>query len=601
MTPRAAVSLLLIGLVFAAYGNSLSNGFVFDDLPLISHNRTLSGLHQLWASFVQDYWAGSQDSHEGAVSPRSGLYRPLVTGSYTLNGSIAGVQPFGFHLVNVALHALVTFLLYLVALQWGLRQTAAAVAAGLFAVHPIHTEAVTSVVGRAELMMSAGALAFVWLASEGRRWLACPAFAFALLSKEQALVLPIVLLISEWSRYTTSHSRRMGGLSGRFTWQIWRPYAAYGLVALAYFALRGIALGGFALPPVDSLVNPAALAGTWIRVCTAIKVAGMYLWLMLWPARLSANYSFDSITLADSMLDVGVFSSLLVWGALLLLIVWGFARKIPPLVFCGSLTLFTFLPVSNVLLPIGTIMGERLFYLPSAGLCLLAGLAFERSLTFILSPARRTVLVILLLVMGIALIVRTAIRNQDWADNEHIASSILRVAPNNAMAHALLGYARKAHRTPESQAQALQSYETALHIYPDYVRLDPVFASHYGELLIDAGRPLEAIRTFEDALSTHRRWSTMHYNLGLAYAKVSRLSEAEKELRLAQTLNPTDADTYNVLSHVLLAKGRYAESLDAAEEALKYAPHHEGAQYYRAAARQQLGLQESGGPVHPSP
>jgi Flp pilus assembly protein TadD len=80
----------------------------------------------------------------------------------------------------------------------------------------------------------------------------------------------------------------------------------------------------------------------------------------------------------------------------------------------------------------------------------------------------------------------------------------------------------------------------------------------------------------------------VHYNLGLAYAGTGRMTEAEEELRRAQALNPADADTYNVLSHVLLQQGRALEALAAAEQALGYAPRHEGAQYYRALAQERL-------------
>jgi len=589
MSQRSAAALLL-ALVVLAYGNSLGNGFVFDDLPLISHNRSISDFRRLPGLFLRDYWAASQDLHEGAVSPQSGLYRPLVIAGYSLNAVAGGLQPFGFHLVNVILHALVSCLLYFVALQRGMNATAALVAAALFAIHPIHTEAVTAIIGRAELMMSAGALAYFWFAGAGKLRPSCLALAFALFSKEQGLVLPLVLLISEWTRPKERD---------------WRRYAAYGLILAWYLVFRWIALGGFSLPPVDPLVNPAATAGTWVRVWTAIEVAGMYLWLMVWPAALSANYSFDSIPLAHSPLDPAVAASAVVWLCLLGLAVRGFARGARIVPFSVGLTFLTFLPVSNLLLPIGTIMGERLFYLPSAGLCLLAGMGIEYLLRRASSLPNaflwRGAVMASLLVAGTALVLRTAVRNQDWADNEQVALSMLKVVPNNAMAHALLGYTRKMQDTPETRTQALQAYETALRIYPEYVRLDPVFASHYGQLQFLAGRPLNAVRIFQDALTTHRQWSTMHYNLGLAYTKVGRIAEAEKELREARTLNPADADTYNVLSHVLLQQGRFAEALAAAEEALRYAPRHEGAQYYRALAMEGLAAQAATQGGQPAP
>jgi tetratricopeptide (TPR) repeat protein len=595
----SAAAPLLTALVFLAYGNSLGNGFVFDDLPLIAHDRALGDLHRLPHLFLQDYWAGSRDDHEVAVAPRSGLYRPAVIASYALNVAVGGAQPWLFHLVNTVLHALATCLLYLVAREHGVTPVAALSAAVLFAVHPLHTEAVTAIIGRAELLMSLGVLAALWFAARRKPGLASLAYALALFSKEQALVLPLLLLISDWARDGQV-------LSGRWWLLARRRYAAYGLVLAGYLILRGVALGGFPLPPVDSLVNPAAVAAPAVRIWTAVKVAGLYLGLLVWPARLSANYSFDSIALVRSPLDPAVIVSVLMWICLPILAAWAYRQGKRPILFAVALLFLTFLPVSNLFFPIGTIMGERLFYLPSAGFCLLVGLAIEwvrRTTCDVPSIrghataaqnlrashlARRTVFAGFLMLVCAALIVRTAIRNQDWQDNEHLALSMLRVVPRNAMAHALLGYVRKTQDTPETRAQAVEAYETALQIYPDYVRLDPLFASHYGQLLFQAGRQAEAVRTFEAAVTTHQRWSSVHYNLGLAYAGTGRMTEAEEELRRAQALNPADADTYNVLSHVLLQQGRALEALAAAEQALGYAPRHEGAQYYRALAQERL-------------
>jgi hypothetical protein len=603
----STAALLLTALVALAYGNSLRSGFVFDDLPLIAHDRVLGDLHGLPNLFLRDYWAGSRDDQEAAVSPRSGLYRPVVIVSYSLNVAGGEPQPWLFHLINTALHALVTCFLYLVALEHGFTPAAALSAAGLFAVHPLHTEAVSAITGRAELLMSLGVLAGLWFAARGKPWLTCLAYAFALFSKEQALVLPLLLVISDWTRSGRNVSIRWWPAA-------WRRYASYGLVLAGYLVLRGVALGGFSLPPVDSLVNPAATAGPAVRVWTAVKVAGMYLWLLIWPAQLSANYSFDSIALAHSPLDPTVVLSALIWVSFLVLAWWAYGRNRRSVLFAVAVMFLTFLPVSNLFFPIGTVMGERLFYLPSAGFCLLVGLAWEsarpaggvRSPKFEVRHWRlkhhgaqlkprtsnlepRTILArFFFAALCLVLIVRTAIRNHDWQDNERLALSMLRVAPRNAMAYALLGYTRKTQDTPETRAQAIEAYEAALRIYPDYVRLDPLFASHYAQLLFHDGRHAEAVRTFEAALATHPRWSTVHYNLGLAYAKVGRIPEAEQELRRAQALNPADADTYNVLSHVLLQQGRPREALDAAEQALAYAPQHEGARYYRALARERL-------------
>src|SRR6185295_3627432 len=137
-------------LVTIAYWNSLRNDFVFDDRAVILENRLIAHLANLPVIMASGYWAGAGDD-EGLIRYFDVLYRPLVIVTYALNYAVGGRSPVGFHLVNVGLHLLVTCLLYALARQLRLSREAAFLSAALFALHPLHTEAVTYVVGRAEL------------------------------------------------------------------------------------------------------------------------------------------------------------------------------------------------------------------------------------------------------------------------------------------------------------------------------------------------------------------------------------------------------------------------------------------------------------------
>src|SRR6185295_3139303 len=174
---------LLAVLVGLAYLNSLEAGFAYDDKTMIEDNTLLTRLEYLPMLLTSDYWAGRRAPSE-AVPWRSGLYRPFLSATFSLNYAWGKVNPVGYHLVNVVLHLAVTWLLYLLARQIGMSESASLVGGAIFAVHPLHTEAVTGIVGRAELLMACGMLTALWLAGRGKRWLSLASFTMALLSKE---------------------------------------------------------------------------------------------------------------------------------------------------------------------------------------------------------------------------------------------------------------------------------------------------------------------------------------------------------------------------------------------------------------------------------
>lgn len=603
----AAVGLMAL-VVGLAYANSLRNDFVFDDKAIILENKLITHLENLPKLFTVDYWAGYRNPNE-PVPFRSGLYRPLVLASYALNYAIGGFDPLGYHLMNIFLHFLVTWLLYLIAIQLGFSPEAAVISASLFAVHPLHTEAVTGIVGRAELLMALGVLGGFWWAIQGRPWLSMMAFAVGLFSKEQAVMLPALLVFYDaCQRKTLARGKTRNARPALFPAAVAR-YGGYILVLVGYLVIRTLVLGGDFLPLIGFVENPMAYVDWYPRILTALKVAGRYLWLCVWPASLSADYSYNTIPIASSLMEPGVLLALLAWGSLLGLAVWSF-RQDRRTSFCVGFTVLTFLPASNLLIPIGTIMGERLFYLPSAGLCLLVGVGWQHYVRWAgveiqqgkrtgtqkgriwdhaSSPAIRLGGLLLFIMICLALTVRTVLRNRDWTNEETLFLSTVQVAPENAKIHYILGKITKAKG---DRGQALEAYQTALRLYPDYPRRNVGFNNDYGNLLLELGRVEEAVEFLERAATLDPQWSIPQYNLGLAYAKQGRYPEAEDAFRRALALNPEDPDIYNSLSRLLIELGRFEEALAAAEAAIERKPEFLWAHFNRAWALEGLGRLE---------
>jgi Tfp pilus assembly protein PilF len=587
-----ALLALLVGL---AYGNSLGNGFAFDDAVMIEHNALITRAEYLPRLLTSDYWAGRRDPSEH-VQWRSGLYRPLVLASFALNYAVGRLDPFGYHLLNVLLHILVTWLVFSLALQAGFTVGSATVGAALFAVHPVHTEAVTGIVGRAELLMAVGVLGSLWWANRGRIGPSVLSFAAGLLSKEQAVVLPVLLVLNDVCTGNSIAARSSWkelvlGVGGRYGWHV--------LALASYLLVRALMLGRLQPPPVLFLDNPIAHVDGYTQVLSAVKVAGLYLALFVWPAVLSADYSYDAIPIARSLGEPGVILATVAWGSLLGLACWAFKRDRRP-AFCVGLLVMTFVPVSNMVIPIGTMMGERLFYLPSAGLCLLLGLVWERCVLWedrdrlqrqcvaraklIRFGAGGTLLLICL-----GLLVRTALRNRDWADTESLFRSAAQAVPTSAKAKAVLGDQALAKGEWE---QALRQYQTATDLYPAYTRSEVTINLHLGMLFMKLGRWPEATEAFERAVVLDPESSGTQYHLGIAYAAQASLAKAEAALRTALILNPEHAESLIALSAVLVERGSYTEALAQAEAALRRLPGSREASYHRARALKGLGREK---------
>jgi Tfp pilus assembly protein PilF len=485
---------LLLAVAMLVYGNTLLNGFTFDDDPYILHNPTVTNL-----------------SVSGLFHPTraSNVFRPVTFATFALNLVAGGAHPFGYHLLNLLLHALVTLLLYAVlrklleSVQQG--ATIAWVTALLFAVHPIHTEAVASIVGRFELL-AVGFLLAAWLLHlRDRPVLALVCFVLALMSKESAVVFVPLALAGDYACGKLKPLARYGWMAG---------------VAAAYIALLWKVQGGrFGPRKIDFLDNPLVWLPPRLRILNALRVAWRYVGLHLYPAKLSCDYSYNAILLyaGGRHLAIPAVAAVLV----LALWIWTLWTKRGEWFLAGAIYLTAFAATANLLVPTGTIMGERLAYLPSAGFCLLAALLWLRLENY----QRRLAWAVLAIVVA-ALAARTVVRNQDWRDNLSLFSAGARAVPGSAKMHFALGgeYMNRG----ELQA-ALPELQTALRIYPDY----PEAMEFSGIVESQLGHDQGARRFFEKALSmTPRDNPGYDFRAVNLAAQLLKLGENDAALKL---------------------------------------------------------------------
>ena len=535
---------LIFILTWALFANTLFNRFAFDDKSLVVENTFLKQHVPITTIFCSNYRAGS-----GFIG--DGLYRPLVMLTYQFNAG-AEITPFPFHLFNVTLNALNAALLFLL-LYLMFRNLPLAVITGfLFGFHPLHTEAVANVAGRPEIMCTFFLL-LSWLAFERYRfrWWSVPIGATllfgALLSKETAVLFPFLVIAAD--------------IALKRPFAVRSSLARYGALVFsvaAYMVIRWSILGATAagLDP-HFLDNPIAHSPVIERVATALGVFARYVYLVVFPFRLSSDYSFDQIPIQSSM-----FGMLPVTGLLLLLGIAALAllyrKRNPALFLAGVVFLLPYLLISNLFFPVGTIMGERLLYLPLAGFSLAAAYASAGML-----PRRKWLVLSVLSVVLILFMVRTVTRNREWYDDYSLFSADLRHAPRSVKVLCNLGYLTgKDGRIEESMGY----FRQAIEIYPEY---DDALKG-YGKRLYDLKRYPESSEYYARAVRITPDNPESRTDYAIVLQKLNRFEEAEKELLTAIRLRPTNSLPYQEMSGILIERQDYQGALQNLERAAAF-------------------------------
>ena len=579
------IALALVALAAAPYASSLGHGFVHDDHMVVVDNPLVVEERFLGA-FVRPYHTGP--------GPATGLYRPLTTGTLALNHALGGLSPGGYHALNVLLHAAVSLAVFALALAGGVSTAAAALAAALFAVHPVHVEAVAYVSGRADLL---AALFFVlalvaWArGTHAGSLTAGAAFLLALLSKESAVTFPLVVLAWEALERTRSATGMRRGRGGRAV-----KVLALALPLAVYLLLRQRALGGFWIEPggVTFIENPALGQGILVRVATALSVLPRAALLLLFPLRLSPDYSYAEIVPVRSALDLPFLAGVVVaaLGVAALGVACSRARRACfPILF----TLATYSIVSNLVVGIGTIFAERLLYLPSLGICLLGGSALAWAARAL--PRRAGLLVAAVLLA--AAVTRTATWSAVWRDDFSLYSAAYRSAPRSVkvLGNYAAGLAFRG-RLAEARELLVEALELAPESIPNRFNLaqvlfrmndwegaereirrvlaaepgDATAWAHLGAVLQRKGELPGAEEGFRRALALQPDHPDARLGMAWLALQDGDLDRAEAELRKVLARDPEHSGALHGMGIVELRRGRPAEALAWFEKAARRSP-----------------------------
>lgn len=476
---RAA--LLVVGVALAAYANSLGNGFALDDSWFIVENEVVTEAR--WTdAFTRASWPGAREG--------TGNYRPLVLSSFALEWSLWGDAPLGYHVVNVAVHAL-TSVLVLLLLRGFAPAGGALVGALLFAIHPVHVEAVANVMGRSELYAAAAYLGACLLhlrrvgdepAARAMRLLAMLGlYVLALGSKEIAVTLPATLVALDVFRSSADGVRAR--LSREAT-----TYAALLATLGCYVVVRWSAVGDIAgrgaAAGLFSLDTPG-------RILSALTVWPEYLRLLLFPLDLVADYGPAVLLPTTTVTADVVLGALLLAGAVAGALALRTRR--PTLALGLAWFLITISPVSNLVVRADVLLAERILYLPSVGLSLVAA-AITAELIAVEGVGVRRAATALAVACGAVLLGRTVTRNPAWDSTYAVLSTLAREHPESWAAQRGLALSFQA---AGDRASAVGAYEAALALAPDHYQVLVEAAVLYDEV----GRTPEAEALFARAVT----------------------------------------------------------------------------------------------------
>lgn len=533
------VFLLLAAVCFLAYFNSLSNPFIWDDEALIVKNTLIRSLQNLPLSFTSDLYFG--------VTSGSNFYRPLQTISYIFDYHFWQLDPFGYHLTNIILQLGVSFLVFLLVFKLLGNLAVSITASALFASSPLHTEAVTYISGRAEML--AGffvilALLFFIRSQEntrqGRVFYIFSVFSFflALLSKEVAVVFPFIA-----GGYVFYFLRDK--LKEKF--YLVKNVIPFFLISVIYLILRLSFFNFLTLRP------PALANVAWfVRLSVLPKVILAYFKLLILPVNLHMNRE-----LLRPASPVGILIAVFFLGAILLTCLR--CLKYQPKNRVASFMLFWslvfFIPQSGIF-PINAFVAEHFIYLSS--------ISFFMLLAYILHKTLRRELFILSAGLFCAFYILLACgRNFEWKNPVVFYKNIIKYSPASFQAHNNLGLEYE-YRGRFDEAKL--EYKKALEIKPDLIEAQANLANLYFKLKLYDQAKAEYEKLEKSPLGA--KAGEVRNNLGNIYEVTGNLEEAVARYNQALKLDRGLKFTHFNLARIYFAKGDFNSAAAHISESL---------------------------------
>jgi protein O-mannosyl-transferase len=501
--------LVVLAAVFASI-TGVRNGFALDDVEVIVKNPLLHTLASPWGLFHTTYWRPEM----GAT-----LYRPLTMFSFATQWVIGNGSPLPFHITSIALYACLSIAVYRFA-KLLVSPLAALGAALIFAVHPVHVEAVANIVGQSELWVALALVLLVtWYVEIRRAGRAKPlqvigiaaGYAVACCFKEHAIVLPALLLGAELlligdEMSIASRIRGMAPLAGAMLF-----------AALAFLLARYAVLGNELDAP--ALILRQQPFGT--RFFTMLSVVTEWIRLLVWPMNLSADYSYPRIRAHSGFEPEMLPAVAVILGVIW--IAWTLRKRAPVATFGIFWIAVTMLIPSNLIIVTGFVLAERTLMLASAGfvLCIAVGLQEILSAARTSRGRTRSLVPGALGMIVIAFAGRSMTRSPVWRDNDTLIRQTVLDVPSSHRAHWMYAtyLAENNH-----EREALEEMDLAVALGE---RDDVLLLGFAGDMFARAGRCPRALPLYRRALALGPNNVQLRANTSLCLLNIGKLAEAK--------------------------------------------------------------------------
>ncbi|HHT9107554.1 MAG TPA: tetratricopeptide repeat protein [Candidatus Wunengus sp. YC63] len=572
--------ILISSISFLAYLNTLHHQFVFDDFRVITNNPYIKDWKYFPTLFNHDYFKIS-----GELS-----YRPLVTASYFTDYAIWGLNSFGFHLTNLILHTLNTFIVYLLLSKITRNFNLTVISCLIFSIHPILTETVNSVGFREDLLCATFFLLalFFYVKRYTSKYknicyiISLLTYFLSLFSKEMAISLPLIIFVLDWfflqSRVRISHPRpnpppskgrrEPGNLpihvhqdDVEHFWggqkslknvpyvgaenlqplpvktRLLRYYPGFILMSIGYMLLRLV----FFKSTIEHVAYPGNSLVT--NFLTMTKVIASYIKLWFFPIVLNPDYH---VTFETTPIKLPFLISIALLACIAFLAVRLY-RQQKEITFSILWIFITLTPVMN-LIPIGNIMAERYLYLPSFGFCLFAGILILKIHARV-PKAYHPLVKTCFAAIFILFLTHTIRHNRIWFDRTTLWSYAVYNTSCSFNAHNNLG---KQYFLNGKIDEAMREYNIALSKASEIQYKYPITHHNLGLVYDTKGMYDDAMREYQNALRIDPKYSESHNNLGIILFKNKQVDLAIEEFNKAISFDPN-----NPIYHDNLAKLYY--------------------------------------------
>ncbi len=586
-------------LAFVLYINTLGNGFVYDDINVITRNHFVKeGMSSipdlLKTSYRFGYFVGEDE-----------LYRPLPMILFATLWQMFPENPLPGHFINILLYALTGFFLFKMLQKLLLKFPVIIPFAAtlIFIAHPIHTEVVANIKSVDELMSFLFVIfTFLFLLryiknGKTKNGLKAAGFFFlALLSKESAVMMFVIIPLSFYF------------FRDNFKSQLSKVMLFLSVPLVIYFLMRLNALGTLTgnrhFIFIDNIMAGAPLS---TRLATAFSILMYYIRLIFFPHPLSSDYSFrqfDLIGFDDPLAVISIAFHV----ALLAYAIYG-ARKKNIFAYGILFYLITIALSSNILVVIGTAFAERFLYVPLLGITLIAAALLSKLFTTAPEDSGKNIRVAeflrynrnIFIVVGLLLLpmsYKTIARNADWESDYILFSADAVNSPLSARTHfsyadnIMLEKVMKAADEKERSVwvdKALSEYNKAIEIYPDYA--DAHGQRGFAHFL--KGDKIKAYEDYKKAIELKSYLETTYNNMGYLF---SESGEHEKALELYQKsteLNPRFFEAWRNLGSTYYALKKFDKAIEAFLKAQQLSPNDAKINYFLGLTYQQIGDQAS--------